>query len=128
MSDEESTNRSNRNDLIINEGFAALNTFILSKGGEGSPSSENLIPKYKFASFPSALEISPEGMKSVVHDCELAFTARTKEDSDAYSSGATFFMPASVKPRCALENLAMDIFQAHTKDLEPGKHFDLERR
>ncbi len=128
MSDEESTQRSNRNDLIINEGFAALNNFILSKGGEGSPSSEDVIPKYKFASFPSAVEIAPEEMENVLHDCELAFTARTKEDSESYSSGATFFMPGSMKPRCALENLAMDIFRAHTKDLEPGKHFDLERR
>jgi len=66
-------------------------------------------------------------MENLVHDCELAFTARTKEESDAYSSGATFFMPASMKPRCALEQLTMNIFNAHTKGLEPGKHFDLER-
>jgi hypothetical protein len=32
-----------------------------------------------------------------------------------------------MKPRCALERLALDIFQIHTQGLEPGTHFDLER-
>jgi hypothetical protein len=66
-------------------------------------------------------------MQHLLHDCQLAFTARTKDESSAYSSGCTFFIPASMKPRCALERLALDIFQAHVKDLDPDKHYDLER-
>lgn len=66
-------------------------------------------------------------MENIIHDCLQCFNARAKEDNDAYSSGATFFLPAVMKPRCALEDLAMQIFKAHTKELVPGTHFDLER-
>lgn len=111
-------------DLIINEGFAALNTFVLGKTSDGV---SDPIPKYPFASFHSAVKVNLDEIDNIMHDCELAFTARTREDSESYSTGATFFMPAVMKPRCALEALASDIFKAHTKDLEPGKHFDPER-
>jgi len=128
MAEKESARQSNSNDLVINDGFAALNTFRLPKMGETNVTEEvDPVPRSQFASFPSALIVGQDKMQDLVHDCELAFTARTKEDSDAYSSGATFFAPAAIKPRCALEKLAMDIFQAHTKGLEAGKHYDLER-
>ena len=128
MAEKESARQSNSNDLVINDGFAALNTFRLPKIGETNVTEEvDTVPRSQFASFPSALIVGQDKMQDLVHDCELAFTARTKEDSDAYSSGATFFAPAAIKPRCALEKLAMDIFQAHTKGLEAGKHYDLER-
>uniref|UniRef100_A0A7S3PX14 Uncharacterized protein n=1 Tax=Chaetoceros debilis TaxID=122233 RepID=A0A7S3PX14_9STRA len=128
MAEKESARQSNSNDLVIKDGFAALNTFRLPKIGETNVTEEvDPVPRSQFASFPSALIVGQDKMQDLVHDCELAFTARTKEDSDAYSSGATFFAPAAIKPRCALEKLAMDIFQAHTKGLEAGKHYDLER-
>ena len=114
------------NDLIIDQGFPALNTFQ-SNSSDHSNEDNMLIPKFSFASFPSALEINKEQEENIIHDCNLAFTARTKEDSDAYSSGATFFIPTSMKPRCALEELALKIFQTHTKHLIPGKHYDVER-
>lgn len=124
---------SRTNDLIIDEGFPALNTFrrdTITKeqlNKEGNQIDDGVIPQFPFASFPSAVNINPEQRVNIIHDCELTFTARTKEDSDAYSSGATYFIPASMKPRCALEELALKIFQTHTKHLEVGKHYDLER-
>lgn len=114
---------SNKNDLIIDEGFPALNTFV----PEDSKNEKDSLPRYPFASFPSAVSVDETQMENIIHDCELAFTARTKEDSEAYSSGATFFIPSHMKPRCALEQLASDIFKTHTKGLEPGKHFDPDR-
>jgi len=54
------------------------------------------------------------------------FTARDKPDGAAYSAGQTFFLPANMKPRCALEAIAMKIFQEHTKDLEPGTFIPAE--
>ena len=112
----------NRNDLIIDEGFPALNTFHIDKKDD-----KDLIPEFSFASFSSALTINKEQEENILHDCNLAFTAREKGDSDAYSSGATFFAPASMEPRCALEDLALKIFKIHTKNLVPGKHYDVER-
>jgi len=122
--------RTNSNDLIIDNGFPVLNTFCRPKPGDKPATEipqEDPVPRYPFASFPSALSIDNGQMEHVINDCNLAFSARTKEDSDAYSSGATYFIPAIMKPRCALEELAMNIFKTHTKGLEPGKDFDLER-
>lgn len=124
MSSEEPPVRDHSKDLIINEGFAVLNTFVIGKTNDGD---SDPIPKYPFASFPSAVNVNLNEMQNIIHDCELAFTARTREDSESYSTGATFFLPALMKPRFALEALAFDIFKAHTQDLEPGKHYDPER-
>mmetsp|Transcript_6611 Transcript_6611/g.12455 ORF Transcript_6611/g.12455 Transcript_6611/m.12455 type:complete len:489 (+) Transcript_6611:97-1563(+) len=159
---QQDANTNKRNDLILDQGFPALNTFHLSltkssssssplsssSSQEGGGDNETLqlsnqdpIPRYPFASFPSALSVpttnnsststststSTSIMDDLLYDCQIAFTARTKDESSAYSSGSTFFIPASMKPRCALERLALDIFQSHTHDLQPGKHYDLER-
>lgn len=127
-STEEIEGNSGSNDLIINDGFPALNNFKLSNQDNASnDDKKDPVPRYSFASFSSALSIAKGQYEDVIHDCDLAFTARAKEESDAYSSGATFFMPASMKPRCLLEQLALNIFKTHTKGLEPGKHFDVER-
>jgi hypothetical protein len=127
---EENEGAATSNDLIISEGFPALNNFRLPKETDNkrdeTPQGDP-VPRYPFGSFARALSIGQSNISNMVHDCDLAFTARAKEENDAYSSGATFFMPASMKPRCALEQLALQIFQTHTKGLEPGKHFDIER-
>ena len=125
------------NDLIIDAGFPALNTFReenKEKDDAATKEQQNnidnemmIIPQHSFASFSSAVNLNTSQRENIIHDCELTFTARTKEDSDAYSSGATYFIPASMKPRCALEELALKIFQTHTKHIEVGKHYDLER-
>ena len=115
--------RRKNNDLIIDEGFPAFNTFHSKKNDD----EKDILPQFKFASFSSALTMNQEQKDNITHDCNLAFTARTKEDSDAYSTGATFFVPAAMKPRCALEKLALQIFKSHTHSLIPEKHYDLER-
>ena len=51
-------------------------------------------------------------------DCKGAFTAREMEDDDDYSSGDTFFLPASAeRPKSKLEQIRYDIFEYHTKDV-----------
>mmetsp|Transcript_27502 Transcript_27502/g.32095 ORF Transcript_27502/g.32095 Transcript_27502/m.32095 type:complete len:457 (-) Transcript_27502:25-1395(-) len=124
---KERINDNHSNDLIIDDGFPALNDFKDNGLNKDTKISKDPIPRSSFESFSSALTISKEQTDNIVHDCELTFTARTKEDSDAYSNGATYFVPASMKPRCALEKLAMEIFKTHTKDLIPGRHYDVER-
>lgn len=79
----ETRNRTNRNnDLIIDEGFAVLNTFSI-KNKENDP-----VPRYPFASFSNAMNVdSCQQRDDFIHDCHLTFTARTKDDDEAYSSG-----------------------------------------
>lgn len=151
--DEAIDNGGSSNDLIIDDGFPALSTFRLPTTIEEPPLSKKdiattktsdtvsaddekagakesaLIPRYSFASFPSMFKNSngnsnSEAIKMLVEDCGLAFTARSKEESDAYSSGSTFFVPSVMKPRCKLEALALDIFHTHTSHLTPGKHYN----
>ena len=50
-------------------------------------------------------------------DCECVFTARAKTNTDAYSTGVTYFLPALLPPRCALEQIVQSIFQQHTQPL-----------
>ena len=117
-------------DLIIDNGFPALSDFQIPKmkGCEVDKEKEDKVvfPCYSFGSFPSCLDINPFSEEQMLQDCGLAFTARSKEDSEAYSSGATFFVPSLMKPRCALEALALQIFQQHTQHLTPNKHYNPE--
>ena len=127
MNCDESDQQETNNDLIIDEGFPALNTFKIRPGAKDSTTETDPIPRCPFASFSSAIQIDETQMENIFHDCLQCFNARAKEDNDAYSSGSTFFLPAVMKPRCALEDLAMQIFKAHTEGLIPGTHYDLER-
>jgi len=121
------------NDLIFDEGFPVLNSFVLPTRQSTTtklPKAQydpSIVPRYPFASFPSALTIHPHQLPNLLHDFEHAFDARTKEDDAAYSTGATFFMPAVMKPRCALVDLALRIFKCHTEGLLVGRDYDLER-
>jgi len=121
-----------RNDLIIADGFPALSTFKpptgKSNGDEDfSATKDDPIPRYPFASFPRSLQVKHAARCDFLGDCERAFTARAKETGEAYSAGATFFVPAKMTPRCTLEALALDIFKAHTKGLKEGVHYDPDR-
>ena len=119
-------------DLIIDDGFPALSDFQIPnvKGCEVDKEKEKadkvVFPCYSFGSFPSCLDLNPSFEEQMLQDCGLAFTARSKEDSEAYSTGATFFVPSLMKPRCALEALALKIFQQHTQHLTPNKHYNPE--
>lgn len=102
------------NDLIIDEGFVVLNNYTKSVKGDD----DNLIPRCSFASYSNALSIQLDAHREMLlNDCSLVFTARTKDDSDGYSTGSTFFLPCLMKPRCALEALAQRIFRAHVDTL-----------
>jgi hypothetical protein len=116
-------------DLIIDDGFSVLNDFKPDASvAHGGDAKSDPIPRCPFASYANALSISSDSHRmSFLSDCSLVFTARTKDDSDGYSTGSTFFLPCLMKPRCALEALAERIFRAHVhslgecKDAEDGK-------
>jgi hypothetical protein len=106
---------SHENDLVIRDGFPALK----NPNGKGAIiSGDEPLPRHPFASYSQALEIPDEFSDSIQRDCQRVFTARSTEDQASYSVGTTFFLPAVMQPRCALEGLALAIFQAHVKDLD----------
>ena len=117
-------------DLIIRDGFPALYipkkkdnaTDPEEKNGHASflpmVKGEEPVPRHAFWSSDDVIQF--EELKLIREDCETVFTARDKPDGASYSAGQTFFIPANMKPRCALEALAMKIFHEHTKHLEPG--------
>ena len=107
------------NDLIIDEGFTVLNNFKPGTSSkEDDESQSDPIPRFPFASFANALSMPSDALRtSFLNDCSLVFTARTKENSDNYSTGSTYFLPCLMKPRCALEALAHTIFRAHVDSL-----------
>jgi len=113
--EEEEVRTSNENDLVIRDGFPALKR----RDGKGPLiSGEEPLPRHAFASYANALHIPEEFTDVIQRDCEKVFTARNIEDDAAYSAGTTFFVPAVMKPRCALEGLALRIFQAHVEGLD----------
>lgn len=64
-----------------------------------------------------------KAMTSILADCSTAFTCKNQSKNEAYSSGNTFFIASSEKPRCGLEKLALCIFNEHTMNSE----FDRKR-
>ena len=108
-------------DFVVRDGFPAL----LRKDGKGPLiEGEEPLPRRLFGSFGNALVVDKDDDKNeslwetLREDCAVVFSARTKEDDAAYSAGTTYFCPCQMKPRCALEALALQIFQQHTKGLE----------
>lgn len=92
--------------LIVDEGFAVLNNFKPPKKGDIDTANKDPIPRCPFASFDNAISMpSDDQQEAFLNDCSIVFTARTKEDSESYSTGETFFLPCLMKPRCALEAL-----------------------
>eukprot|EP00808_Paulinella_micropora_P014954 g24171.t1 len=82
---------------------------------------------FSFRSFPRAISLTSwqhAGIWSKLHsDCSKVFNARAKTQGQDYSSGFTFFVPASAEPACGLEALALHIFNFHTQHAE----FDRDR-
>ena len=100
------------NDLILDEGFPVLSDFK-----PGSSEADRFpVPRSPFSSYKNAITFAQR--KSFLNDCAMVFNARAITEGDEYSSGSTFFLPALMKPRCALEALAQEIFKAHTEGLE----------
>ena len=72
---------------------------------------------YSFSNFHDCLSLGPEALDMLKLDCQEAFTCRSILNSDeSYSSGSTYFIKSNYAPRCQLEQLALSIFQLHTKD------------
>lgn len=107
-------------DLVIRDGFPALRV----PGTKWRPMTEGKepIPRFDFWSAEDALAFDPIHLSTLLEDCETVFTARDKPDGAAYSAGQTYFLPANMKPRCALEGLAQSIFLKHVRHLEKGTY------
>ena len=113
LDDKKRPSSSENKDFVIRNGFPAL---LRNDGSGPLIHGDEPIPQQLFASFHDALVLSDS--QTFINDCTTVFTARTMEDGAAYSAGTTYFIPAMMKPRCALEALALTIFKAHTKGLE----------
>ena len=105
-------------DLVVDEGFAVLNDFKIDSKKKSDGAQDDPIPRTQFASYIDALSVSDAHKATFLQDCSRVFTARTKEDSEGYSTGSTYFLPAVMQPRCALEELAKKIFCAHVSTLD----------
>ena len=125
--DEDSSGGPNETDLVLRDGFPALcvpgTNFRKPQvdGVEPIPirsfwASEDTI----IFSSSSSSSSSNSVLEHLRDDCETVFTARDKPDGQAYSAGQTFFLPATMTPRCALEGLVQTIFQQHVAHLEEG--------
>jgi hypothetical protein len=111
----------NVHDLVIRNGFPAFR--LLEKNGStGGPNidSKEPLPRHSFWADETALEFgnSNDLLESLWNDAETVFSARTREDGQAYSAGITYFCPCQMKPRCALEALALSIFHKHTEGID----------
>ena len=104
------------NDFVIREGFPALR---LPGGKSPWIDGDEPLPRHKFwttSHGPALLFPSSSLLESLIHDCETVFSARCRESDEAYSAGVTYFLPCLMKPRCALEELALSIFRKHTEN------------
>ena len=109
-------------DFVIREGFPAL------RRANGQPwlDGDEPLPQAPVRIFDDALQganetkINQDVLNSLYEDCRTVFSARTRDDDQAYSAGVTYFLPAVMKPRCALEAIVQAIFRAHTACLPKG--------
>ena len=107
-------------DLVIREGFPALR--LPNTKYKPMIDGEEPIPRHAFWAKENAIQFHPDQLENLRSDCETVFTARDKPDGQTYSAGQTFFLPALMKPRCALEALAQSIFKKHVEHLEDGTY------
>ena len=123
----------NNNDLVIRDGFPALT--LPSSGGPKIDGPDPL-PRHPVWADAHALTFWPaapscadpgEPPPATTYipqhwhdDCRTVFTARTRDADASYSAGTTYFLPALMKPRCALEALVQSIFERHTRHLLPN--------
>jgi hypothetical protein len=114
--DEESEPPPANTDFVIRDGFPALRLPGTSKGW--MIDGEEPIPRAKAWARNAALKFDHRELWE--RDCQAVFTAREKEQDEPYSAGVTYFCPALMKPRCALEALALSVFHMHCQHLETG--------
>jgi len=140
--DNQSTS-SHSKDLVIRDGFPALlKPKSMSQEDDTTDSTTTkkqskiswwieetdetmVLPRWPFWSQDDALEFwDAKTLPMLLQDCRTVFSARTvDQDVAAYSAGTTYFLPALMKPRCALEGLVQLIFQQHVGSLpDAGMH------
>jgi hypothetical protein len=103
-------------DFVVREGFPALRK--PDGSGPWLEGVEPPLPAGPVAIYSSVLTVKDEKeaqvWESLWQDCRTVFSARTREDHQAYSAGVTYFWPSVMKPRCALEEIVQAIFRSHT--------------
>jgi hypothetical protein len=114
--EEESEPPPANTDFVIRDGFPALSLPGTTKGW--MIDGDEPIPRMKAWARSAALRFDRRDLWE--RDCLAVFTAREKEQDEPYSAGVTYFCPALMKPRCALEALALSVFHRHCQLLEPG--------
>eukprot|EP00934_Nitzschia_sp_Nitz4_P006535 Nitzschia sp. Nitz4//scaffold34_size148208//77427//78809//NITZ4_002981-RA/size148208-processed-gene-0.47-mRNA-1//-1//CDS//3329548798//6525//frame0 len=117
----EEDNGPSETDLVIRDNFPALRipgTNLKQPMIDG----DEPIPRHKFWTMEHAITFDEKTLPLLLEDCETVFTARDKPNGNSYSAGQTFFLPANMEPRCALEALAQSIFRKHTEHLEEGTY------
>eukprot|EP00814_Leptocylindrus_danicus_P003231 CAMPEP_0116035402 /NCGR_PEP_ID=MMETSP0321-20121206/20344_1 /TAXON_ID=163516 /ORGANISM="Leptocylindrus danicus var. danicus, Strain B650" /LENGTH=108 /DNA_ID=CAMNT_0003512223 /DNA_START=61 /DNA_END=383 /DNA_ORIENTATION=+ len=60
--------------------------------------------KRAFVSYENVVQIPNQTTfhQNLEHDLRIAFSAKDREESESYSTGSTFFISKSMKPRCFL--------------------------
>jgi hypothetical protein len=119
---EDDNQHSTRNALVIRDGFPALlmASHKTKKWWIDETDETMKLPRWPFWAHDDALDYPTKALPALVSDCHKVFTARARDDNAAYSAGTTYFLPAQMNPRCALEGLVQLIFQQHVKLLPSG--------
>lgn len=104
---------SQQNDLVIRDGFPALR----NKDGTPNISDPEALPVWPFWGCQQAFDFGAS-LDDLRHDCECVFSARTRDDHASYSAGVTYFLPCTMAPRCALEELVQSIFEKHVSKMD----------
>ena len=115
--DNNNTSHTNNNDLVIRDGFPALH---LANGQGPNVDSVEPVPRHSVWAETHTFSWNHDTLQFLRQDAALVFTARTRDDHQAYSAGTTYFWPCRMPPRCALEALVQSIFECHTRDLDPA--------
>jgi len=101
----------NNNDLVIRDGFPALHL------ANRQPNIDGDEPLPRHAVWADAHALTSHHWNLLQQDAATVFTARTRDDDQAYSAGTTYFWPCRMPPRCALEALVRAIFECHTREM-----------
>jgi hypothetical protein len=128
----------NSKDFVVRDGFPALRLPIDSSAvdKDGSTTTNNNskkakknvwwidgdepIPRTSFWAQDECFQFNEQQLPGLLRDAKRVFSARTRQPGQAYSTGTTYFCPCLMKPRCALEAMALLVFQRHTQHLADG--------
>jgi hypothetical protein len=122
FADNDNGGADHSNALVIRDGFPAVLDPSTQKWWIEETDATMKLPRHAFWSHDEALQYDQDSMATLIDDCHLVFTARTRDDNASYSAGTTYFLPALMKPRCALEGLVQTIFQRHVQGLPEGMY------